>query len=175
MTLRAVQSDIAYTGKIFNIRIDRLLTPDGNVRQVDVVEHNGAAAFLPLDEENRVWFVRQYRHPTGSLLLEIPAGTLEPGEDPTTCVVRECREEIGMHPAQVTPLGNCFLAPGYSTERIWLFLVEKLSPAPLPPDEDEDITIEKIPLDSISELIRNGTLVDAKSIVAYHLLTAARS
>ncbi len=175
MTFKVLQSDTTYTGKVFNIRIDRVRTPEGNIRQVDVVEHSGAVAFIPIDEENRVWFVRQYRHPTTSLLLEIPAGTLEPGEDPTDCVVRECREEIGMHPGRVKPLGNCFLAPGYSTERIWLFLVEKLSPAPLPPDEDEDISIEKITLDSIPELISDGTLIDAKSIVAYHMLLAARS
>ena len=169
MTFRQIETETIYTGKVFRVRIARVRFPDGSMHKVDVVEHGGAAAFLPVDTENRAWLVRQYRHPAGSALLEIPAGTLEPGEDPGECVVRECREEIGMHPGKVTALGHCFLAPGYSSEKIWLYLVEKLTAAPLPQDEDENISVEKIPMETIPDLVRDGTIIDAKTITALYM------
>ncbi|MBN1267746.1 MAG: NUDIX hydrolase [Anaerolineales bacterium] len=163
-------SETVYTGKVFNIRIDQVRAPDGKIRQIDVVEHGGAVAFLPVDHDGSILFVRQYRHPTGQELLEIPAGTLEKGENRHACVIRECREEVGFTPAKVTLLGSCYLAPGYSTEKIWIYLAEDLTPDPLPGDEDEDISIEKIRIDAIPSLIAQGQLIDAKSIVGLHLL-----
>jgi len=174
MTYVLTGSETIYNGKVFNIRIDRVKAPDGITRQIDVVEHGGAAAFLPLDHDGGIWFVRQYRHPAGMELLEIPAGTLEEGEDPLDCVVRECREEVGLTPARVTLLGSCYLAPGYSSEKIWIYLAEELTPDPLPGDDDEDITVEKIQLSSIPGLIAEGRLVDAKSITGLYLLQMYR-
>ena len=113
--------------------------------------------------------VRQYRHSAGQVLLELPAGTLEPGEDPRACAERECREEIGMAPGRLTPLGECFLAPGYSTEYMYFYLAEDLSPAPLEADQDEDLRVERVPTAALAGRVSLGELRDAKSLAALYL------
>ncbi|HEY43508.1 MAG TPA: NUDIX hydrolase, partial [Anaerolineae bacterium] len=92
MTYRVMYTETVFQGKVFAVRIDQIEKPSGQTMRVDVVEHHGAVVLVPVDEEGRVWFVQQYRHPTGKWLLELPAGTLNPEEDPKACAVRECRE-----------------------------------------------------------------------------------
>jgi ADP-ribose pyrophosphatase len=109
------------------------------------------------------------------VLLELPAGTLDPGEDPEACAVRECREETGMSPGRITRLGGFFVAPGYSTEFIHLYLAEDLKPAPLTPDEDEDLSVERLTLDRAHDLARSGELRDAKSLAGLALWAIHRA
>lgn len=164
-----VSSEPIFNGKVFDIRRDTLRRSDGQLSQVDVVEHGGAVTMLPIDNDGLIWFVRQYRHPVKQFLLELPAGTLEQGEDPSLCAERECREEIGVKPGQLTYLGRCYLAPGYTSEENHLFLARDLVPAPLPADADEQIEIEKYTLAEVQAMIAAGELIDAKTIVALYM------
>jgi ADP-ribose pyrophosphatase len=143
--------------------------PNGHAADMDIVDHPDSIGLVPIDDQGRIWFVRQYRHPPGEFLLELPAGTLAAGEDPGTCAVRECREEIGMSPGRLTALGDCYLAPGYSTECMHFYLAEDLAPAPLPPDADEVLQIERLTIDEVDERLRTGGLPDAKSVAGLHL------
>jgi ADP-ribose pyrophosphatase len=161
----------AYDGKAFNVRVDLLDGPAGISSRVDIVEHPGAIALIPIDEQDQVWLVRQYRHPAGEELLELPAGTLEPGESPTVCATRESREEIGMEPGELIHLGGTFLAPGYSSEYLRFFLARELCASPLPPDPGEVLLLEKIPWGKIWNLIADGSIRDAKTLAG---LTLAR-
>ena len=169
MDYRVLQSESIFQGKVFGVRIDQVESPTGQTTRIDVVEHNGAVVMIPVDDDQRIWFVRQYRHPTGKVLLELPAGTLDPGEDPETCAVRECREEIGMSPSYLLPLGGAFIAPGYSTEYLHFFLARDLTPAPLTPDADEDLDVERLGWNEIMELIAEGELQDTKSLAGLFL------
>ncbi len=139
---------------------------DGRESSVDVVVHPGAVALIPIDERKQIWFVRQYRHASGGELLELPAGTLERGEPPEQCAERECQEEIGMSPGKLEHLGGFFLAPGYSTEWLGVYLASELRPDPRPGDADEAIQVEKLSLGRVTELIESGELRDAKSLAA---------
>lgn len=159
-------SKTVFHGRVFDVRIDEVQKSSKQTMRVDVVEHGGAVVIMPIDNENRVWFVDQYRYPTGRRLLELPAGTLEHEEDPEICAVRECREEIGMSPGKLTHLGGFFLAPGYSTEYIHLYLAQELSPAPLEQDEDEDIQLEKLNFIKIKQHLENGQFHDSKTIAS---------
>jgi ADP-ribose pyrophosphatase len=169
MAYSTKKSELIFQGKVFNIRVDEVQKAPGKTMRVDVVEHGGAVVILPFDHESRIWFVDQYRYPTGHRLLELPAGTLDPGEDPEECAIRECREEIGMIPAQLTHLGGFYLAPGYSTEYIQFFLVQDLSPAPLDQDEDEDIVVKCLAVDEIREWIDHGQIQDSKTLAGLFL------
>ena len=122
MEYKVRESRRVFDGKAFNVRIDLLYGPTGATSRVDIVEHPGAIALIPIDEQERVWLVRQYRHPAGEELLELPAGTLDPQETPAACASRECREEIGMAPGELIHLGGTFIAPGYSSEYLHFFL-----------------------------------------------------
>lgn len=165
MAYRLVATETVFEGKVFQVRIDQLEHPTGRTSRFDVVVHGGAVAIVPLDAQGRIVFIRQYRHPAGERLLEIPAGTLEKGEDHEACAVRECREEIGLSPGRLTHLGSSFLAPGYSTELIHFYLAQDLTPAPLPGDADEDLLPETLPLDEVLSLLLVNKLKDAKTVV----------
>jgi ADP-ribose pyrophosphatase len=169
MSIEVLHSETVYHGRAFDVRRERVRLASGHAADYDIVAHPGAVTMVPVDREGYVWMVRQYRHSAAQTLLEFPAGTLEPGEDPRVCAERECREEIGMAPGRLTALGECFLAPGYSTEYMYFYLAEDLSAAPLTADQDEDIRIERIPAARLAERVASGELRDAKSLAALYL------
>ncbi len=158
------RSESVFQGKVFKVRVDQVQYPDGAIHQVDVVEHRGAVALVPIDVDGAIWFVRQYRHPAGRTLLELPAGTLEEGEKPQDCAIRECREELGLAPEAIIPLGSIYLAPGYSTEILHIFLARGLRSSPLPPDADEVLEPVKIPIEEVRIMIQEGEIEDAKTL-----------
>lgn len=166
MAFELLKSETYYRGRAFNVRRDKVRTPDGVERDMDIVQHVGAVTLLPLDEEGRIWFVRQYRHAAGQELLELPAGTLEPAEAPEVCAGRELREEIGMAAGELRKLGEFFLAPGYSTEYMHVYLATKLTPSPLPGDADEFLSVVAYPVEQVFNLVKSGQLQDAKSLAA---------
>ncbi len=169
MRTRVTASEIIFRGRVFELRKDQLIYEDGRESSVELVVHPGAVALIPIDEQQQIWFVRQYRHAAGGELLELPAGTLEPGEPPRQCAERECQEEIGMFPGKLEHLGGFFQAPGYSTEFLEVYLASELRPSPRPPDVDEAIQVEKLSLGRVAELIEKGELRDAKSLAALTL------
>jgi ADP-ribose pyrophosphatase len=166
MKFKLLGSRTVYSGRAFTIRQDILLTPDGRKAGFDIVDHVGSVVILPLDSNGDVVFVRQYRHAAGLDLLELPAGTLEKDESFETCASREIREEIGMAAGKMELLGSFYLAPGYSTEYMHVFLATDLKDAPLKADADEFITIERIPSAMALTMCESGKISDAKSLAA---------
>jgi ADP-ribose pyrophosphatase len=164
-----LESELVYRGRAFNVLREHVQLPDGKTTHLDVVEHVGAVAIVPLDEQGRIWFVRQYRHPARQKLLELPAGTLEADEDPAEGASRELREEIGMAAGKLELLGDFYLAPGYSTERMYIYLATQLEPAPLPADADEFLSVETHPIDKVFAMLSAGQFRDAKSLAALAL------
>ncbi|MGB7539307.1 MAG: NUDIX hydrolase, partial [Anaerolineales bacterium] len=142
---------------------------DGRETTLEIVEHIGSVAIVPLAEDGGIWFVRQYRHAAGRELLELPAGTLNPGEAPEACAGRELREEIGRRAEKLTALGGFFLAPGYVTEFMHVFLAERLSADPLPADADEELFPEKLTRAKVRELLEAGAIEDGKTVAALAL------
>lgn len=161
-----IRSKTVFQGKVFDVRVDHISTSKAGEARVDVVVHGGAVAILPLDAAGRILFVRQYRHPIGESLLEIPAGTLEPGEEPEVCAIRECQEEIGYEPGELVPLGLIYLAPGYSSEQIHLYLARKLRRKKLEADPEEDLRTEALSPQEVLNLLERDGIRDAKTLVA---------
>jgi len=159
-----IDSTVVFSGRIVKLRVDRVRLPNGRESTREVVVHRGAVAAVPLIDSHRVIMVRQFRQAAGETLLEIPAGTLDSGEDPVDCVVRELEEEIGYHANRVTLMFRSYLAPGYSSEMLHTFLAEDLVPKPTHSDEDEFIEIVELPLEEAIDKIRSGDIKDAKSI-----------
>ncbi|MCS6775792.1 MAG: NUDIX hydrolase [Chloroherpetonaceae bacterium] len=167
-----IDSVSLYTGRVVHLRVDTVRLPDGRDAQREIVVHRGATCIVPVQSDGTVLLVRQFRLAAGRALLEIPAGTLEPGEDPLACAQRELQEETGYRAGRMQPLFQAYLAPGYSTELIHAFLATELTPVASRADPDEILQLVPISLDRIAESIRDGVLQDAKSIAA--LLMAQR-
>lgn len=166
MKFELVKSENAYTGRAFAVRKDHLKTPDGNIVKYDIIEHIGSVIIVPVDENGQMYFVRQYRHAAGLDLLELPAGTLEVGEPPFEAAAREIREEIGMSAQNLWEIGSFYLAPGYSTELMHVFMATGLVDDPLDPDADEYLVVEKMPVADALNLAISGQMQDAKSLAA---------
>lgn len=167
-----LESRRVYEGRILNLRVDTVRLPLGGTALREIVEHRGAVAIVPILEDRQVVLVRQFRYAVGQVSLEIPAGTLEPGEDPWICARRELEEETGYQAARWEQLGTIWPTPGYSTEEIILFIARDLTPGPARPEFDERLSVTTMSWSEIWEAIEGGRLRDAKSIVA--LTWAAR-
>jgi len=168
MPFELIKSEILLQGRAFKIRRDYLKTPEGSETKLEIVEHGGSVVVIPIDQ-GEMWFVRQYRHATGSDLLELPAGTRDGNEPFEECAARETREETGMEAGTLTKVGEFYLAPGYSTEFMEVFLATDLKHNPLEPDADEFLSIEKIPVKKAIEMAEGGKVPDAKSLAALFL------
>jgi ADP-ribose diphosphatase len=169
MTPKLLNSKTVYQGRAFSVRVDEVELRPGLKTHLDIVEHTGAVTMLPLDAEGQIWFIRQYRHSAGQVILELPAGTLGSNEDPQVGADRELQEEIGMKAAKLERLGGFWLAPGYSTEFMHVYLATDLSPSQLAQDEDEIITTEKLTPRHALALAESGEICDSKSLVALYM------
>lgn len=170
MPFELIKSEILMQGRVFRIRRDTLKTPDGRETKLEIIEHGGSVILIPLDENGDIHFVRQYRHAAGKELLELPAGTRDGDEPFEECAAREIREEIGMEAGKLQKVGEFYLAPGYSSEFMEVYLATELKHNPLEADDDEFLRVEKIPMKKAVELAEGGEVPDAKSLAA--LLTA---
>ena len=169
MPFEEVGREKIFKGRVFDIERLQVRLPDGRLTHYELLTHPGAIAIIPLDEQGRILFVRQFRPAAWQEVLEIPAGTLEKGEDPSTCALRELREETGMGAKQIRELGSFFLAPGYSSEKLHLFLGKDLYNAPLKADDDEFLNVEAIPVAQAYEMARTGGFKDAKTLAGLFL------
>lgn len=169
MSFELLRSEILMKGRAFAIRRDHLKTPDGRETKVEIIEHGGSVVIIPVDENGNMLLVRQYRHATGQDLLELPAGTLDGGENPEICAAREIREETGMAAGKLKKLGDFYLAPGYSTEFMVVFLATDLSHNPLEADADEFLSMEAVPVTEAIKMAERGEMPDAKSLAALFL------
>lgn len=164
-----LKSDVLMKGRAFAIRRDTLKTPDGRETKFEIIEHGGSVVLIPVDEKGNILFVRQYRHATEQELLELPAGTLNEEEEFETCAAREIREETGMAAGKLDKLGEFYLAPGYSTEFMAVYLATDLSYSPLEADADEFLSLETIPVAEAIQKAERGEVPDAKSLAALFL------
>ena len=169
MPFELLRSEPLFQGRAFKIRRDYLKTPDGNETRFEIVEHGGSVVIIPVDADGNMLFVRQYRHAAGLDLLELPAGTRDGDEPHAECAAREIREETGMAADTLVRVGDFYLAPGYSTEFMAVFLATDLRHDPLEADADEFLQVEKMPVREALSMAERGEMPDAKSLAALFL------
>jgi 8-oxo-dGDP phosphatase len=177
-----VSSDLLLRSRLVAVRSDKVRTPENHVAERDVVLHPGAVAVLALDDADRVLMIRQYRHPVGRLLWEIPAGLRDvPGEEPWVTASRELMEEAGYRARDWRLLIDYYSSPGYSTERLRIFLARDLEPVPaaerhfVPQDEEAHLLLDWLPLDEAVGQVFAGELHNGPAVAAIMAGYAARS
>ena len=166
LTERMVEHTKPYEGVIVDVNLDKAELPNGRIATREVVVHPGGVAILPLNDDNTVTLVRQYRYPFSAVLTEIPAGKLDPGEEPRTGALREVQEEIGAQVGELVELGEMYPSPGFCQEVIHLYLAKGLVYGDCCPDEDEFLEIIRVPFDELVEQVMCGTIKDGKTVAA---------
>lgn len=159
-----LENRIVFRGRIVTVRDDRVALPDGREARREVVEHPGGVAVVAVTDALDVLTVRQFRYPMGEILREIPAGKLEPGEDPAACGLRELREETGYLSADFEPLGVLYPSPGVYGEKMYLFLARDLTFVGQQLDDGEFLTVEALPFGTLTDMILSNEIKDAKTI-----------
>ena len=174
-TETAIEKTTVFTGKIINVRVDKVRLCNGAVHTREVAEHNGGVCIVAVDDDKNVLMVTQYRYPIEQELLELPAGKLEKGEQPLSAAARELSEETGYTAGKLIPMGKFYPTPGFCNEILHLYLATDLKPGQTHPDEDEFITVSKINIDTLVKMIMDNEIVDGKTIAgvlkAYKYLT----
>ena len=165
-----LHSERLYEGRILNLRRDRVRLPDGREADREVVEHRGSVVMLALHADGLIPFVRQWRAPARRSLLELPAGTLDPGEDPEAAAARELAEEVGLRPGSLETLLTFWVAPGWAEEYMHGFLARDCTPCERAPEDDEILLVERYTLGQSMQLVRDGEIDDVKSIVMLQAL-----
>ncbi len=169
---RIVSSENIYDGRVVHLRVDTIQRADGQTYQREVIRHGGAVAMVALDEDGKVFLVRQHRAGAELRLLEIPAGGLEPGEARDACARRELQEEIGYYPEEMVELGGFWVAASYTSEYITIYLMRNLHPSRLEGDLDEDISVERMPFERALQMALDNEIDDSKTVIG--LVWAAR-
>ncbi|HOO61414.1 MAG TPA: NUDIX hydrolase [Bacillota bacterium] len=170
---RIVSRDVKFVGKVFTAEVMDVTLFDGSHSNREIVRHSGGATIVPLDSENNVYMVRQFRSPFEEVLLETPAGKLEAGEDPKLCAIRELKEETGFEADEVIDLGAHYSSPGYCSEILYTYLATGLHAGDSTPDNGEFLQVRKYPITTLLQMIDDGRLKDGKSVSAI-LKTARR-
>lgn len=166
LTEKTLTQDYQYKGRIINMRVDGVELPGGHTSIREVVEHPGGVCIAALTDRKELLFVRQYRYPYGEVLLELPAGKLDVGEDPLEAGKRELKEETGAAARDYTDLGKLYPSPGYCGEVIHMYMATGLSYGEMNPDEDEFLEVEKIPLKKAAQMVLDNEIRDAKTQAA---------
>ncbi|MBQ2841860.1 MAG: NUDIX hydrolase [Clostridia bacterium] len=161
---KTAEKNYIYNGKIINVRRDMAELPNGKLSVREVVEHNGGVCVAAITEKNELIFVRQFRYPYMEVILELPAGKLEKGEDPFEAGKRELEEETGRVAAKYHDMGKFYPTPGYCGEIIHLYAAEELTETQMHPDDDEYLEVERIPLEKAVDMVVSGEIRDGKTI-----------
>jgi ADP-ribose pyrophosphatase len=172
-TPKTLRSQEIYKGRIFTLRVDSVLV-DGKEHQLDIIEHPGSFAILPVTSEDGVILVRQYRQAAGCALWEIPAGTAETGESHEDGARRELREETGFTAESLEPIAGVYPTPGYSTERVWVYAARGLLAGPQELEEDESIEVREFTLETALAMQATGEIIDMKTVLALLWLAGLR-
>lgn len=162
-----------YAGRIVKLGLETATFPNGHEVELEIIRHPGASAVVPLHDDGTVTLVHQHRHAAGGMTVEVPAGVLEPGEAPERCAARELAEEAQLGAKELRFLSTIFTTPGFTDEKIHLFLARGLSIAAGVPEEDEYIRLVRVPLSEALRWCSDGRITDGKTICALHLASAA--
>ncbi|MGH9253729.1 MAG: NUDIX hydrolase [Vicinamibacterales bacterium] len=165
----------AFEGRVFNVDVESIALPGGGRLEAEVVHHPGSVVLIPVTGSGDIVLVRQYRHAIGRRAWELPAGSLKDGEDPISAAARECQEEIALVPSSLEPLGGFFPTPGYCDEEMHFYRATGLRPPGegdpiVRQDEDEDIEAKPFSIAAIRTMIRNGEIIDLKTVAGLTLL-----
>ena len=161
-----------WSGRVFDLNVEETTLPDGRKTAIEVIRHPGSSGIVPIDESRSVILIRQFRPAIAGFIWEIPAGTMRPGEDPLECARRELQEECGLLAQKFEKLGDILVAPGYSDERIHLFMATELTSCDRNLDEDEFLTTHPFPYNQVMEMIEKGEIEDAMTIVGLQMAHA---
>jgi ADP-ribose pyrophosphatase len=168
MIEKTVASTPIYDGKIIKVKVDDVKLPNGKIAKREIVNHPGAVAVMAITEDNKMIMVRQFRKPLERILVEIPAGKLEPGENPEACAGRELQEETGYTCATLRHQASFYTSPGFADEIVHLYRAEGIIAGEAKPDEDEFVELLHVTLDEAHKLIADGDIRDAKTIMAVY-------
>ena len=166
LTEITLEREDVFKGRIFSVHVDKVRLPNGETSVREVIEHGGGAAILALDNDNKVLVVTQYRYTFGKTLIELPAGKLDPGENPDAAALRELKEETGVTPDEFTPLGYILPSPGCYSEKLHLYLARGLHTGEQHLDHNEFLNVTRIPFDELYNRCMSGEIEDAKTVVA---------
>lgn len=164
-TEKTVATERIYDGKILKLRVDKVLLPNGELAQRELIEHQGGVGIVALDENMNVYLVEQFRKPYEKNLLEIPAGKIDKGEDPEMCGRRELREEVGCTAEAFEYLGKNYPSVGYTNETTHIYLAKGLKEESQKLDEDEFLNVYKMPITEVIEKIMNNEISDSKTVM----------
>jgi ADP-ribose pyrophosphatase len=162
---KVLKQEIVFNGGHVKVRVDRVIEPAGHEATREIVVHSGAVCIVAKPSDAEVLLVRQYRHATGGELLEIPAGGLDPGEDPLDAARRELEEETGYRAANIVQRAAFWTTPGFTTEYMWLYEATNLTRTQINPDEDEVIEVDVVKVEDALRMIDDGRIQDAKTIL----------
>lgn len=160
---KQLTTDKVYSGKLLKIYRDTVLLENGNTSVREIAKHPGGVCVAALEDDGSLWFVRQYRYAVGEDVLELPAGKLEPGEDPDDAIVRELKEETGCTADSIIKVSASFPSPGYTSEVLHLYIARGLHHGDQHLDEDEDLDAFRIPLADAVKMVMNGEIRDSKT------------
>lgn len=172
---RTLSSRTVFDGRVVKLRVDTVETADGRESIREIVERSDCVAIVAVDEGDNVLLVNQYRKAVEKELLEVPAGGIDPGEDPEAAVRREMQEETGYLPDNVEKLGGFYSTPGFCTEYLYLYLATELTPSQLHADDTAGISLVRVPVAEIPALLTSGKIKDAKSVAGLHIFLEYRS
>jgi len=161
---KTLSSELIYDGQVVKLRVDTVQTPDGRKTTREIIEHIDCVAIIAIDDDDNILLVNQFRKAVGKELLEIPAGGIDPGENPEDAVHREMQEETGFLPQKLVKLSGFYSAPGYCSEYLYLYLATDLVPSQLYAEDTEGISLVRVPTSQIRALLASDDICDGKSI-----------
>lgn len=163
---KSIKSDTIYDGKILKLRVDTVELVNKKYSKREIVDHQKGVGIIAFDEDNKLWMVKQYRKAIDRVTLEIPAGLVESNELPIETAKRELQEEVGFYPEKISYLFDMHASPGFTNDKLSFFLANNLVKSELEQDEDENVEASLYEIDDLYNMIENGELTDAKSIIA---------